>query len=576
MTFSEQGMPLISAERESAEIPSPTERTAASLDEQALYLHEEEDELYERQAGIDTRSIGYIIILTLVIGGLQLSWSTEFSNGTPFLLSTGMSKTVMSLVWIAGPLSGVLIQPIIGLLSDSSKSPYGRRRPFMVGGSVFTIFSLMTLSWSKDIVNTLLGGFSNEGTNLIIQVLAVLMVYILDFSIGTVQASSRAFIVDNVPIHQQQGANAWAAIMIGVGNIIGFILGSLNLPKLFPFFGNTQFKSLCVFASLALIVSVAVACWFINERNANANANELLDEQNDDKMTVKYLFVSTMRGIRRLSPQTRAVCNAEFFAWIGYFPMLFYATTYVGEIYFREVVASNGGSVPPEQVDQIWEQATRYASHALLYYSIVSLCANLILPVVIAPSHVEDGGMHKQSATTRFTIKWLTLPRAWTLSHLWFAASMTVATMFIRTGTQATVMVATLGIPWAHALWAPFALIAEDLGRMHVHGESRYESEVGIVMGVHNVYVSLPQVLSSIASSVLFKLMAKPRSQQAGTDNSILWIFRLSGMVALAAAYASTKVKSGDELEMASMAEAAETEHGQRRRRSRRGRGHGD
>ena len=176
----------------------------------------------------------------------------------------------MSLVWIAGPMSGTLGQPIVGVLSDELRWSYGRRRPFMIGGAAATIFSLLGLSWSLDIVGFLTGA---EGELLKQRTIpfAVVFVYLLDFSISVIQAAARAFIVDNVPTYQQQVANAWAARMIGIGNIVGFVLGSVNLPKLFPWLGNTQFKVLSACACLALVFTVGPACIGIKEQDPNTD-----------------------------------------------------------------------------------------------------------------------------------------------------------------------------------------------------------------------------------------------------------------------------------------------------------------
>ena len=63
-----------------------------------------------------------------------------------------MSKSRMSLVWIAGPLSGLIVQPVVGMLSDKSKSRYGRRRPFMLGGAVAVAACYLVLGWAKEVV----------------------------------------------------------------------------------------------------------------------------------------------------------------------------------------------------------------------------------------------------------------------------------------------------------------------------------------------------------------------------------------------------------------------------------------
>lgn len=137
----------------------------------------------------ETKSLAYMILLTISIGGLQLAWAVELSNGTPFLLSLGMSKSLMALVWIAGPLSGALVQPYVGILSDNCKSRWGKRTPFIVIGGTATVVSLMCLSWVREIVGGLLGLFGADKTSNFVKVaiivVAVFWVYILDFSINT-------------------------------------------------------------------------------------------------------------------------------------------------------------------------------------------------------------------------------------------------------------------------------------------------------------------------------------------------------------------------------------------------------
>lgn len=131
----------------------------------------------------------YLILLTLSIGGLQIAWSVELSNGSPFLLSLGLSKSLMALVWIAGPLSGTLVQPYVGMLSDNCRVSWGKRKPFMLGGAAATMVSLMCLAWTKETVGGFLGLFGadreSEGVKVSIIVVAVIWVYILDFAINT-------------------------------------------------------------------------------------------------------------------------------------------------------------------------------------------------------------------------------------------------------------------------------------------------------------------------------------------------------------------------------------------------------
>ena len=136
-----------------------------------------------------TKSLWYLFILTVSIGGLQIAWSVELSNGSPYLLSLGLSKSLMALVWIAGPLSGTLVQPYVGMLSDNCRLRWGKRKPFMVVGALATIVSLMFLAWTKEMVTGLLGLFGadpkSDGVKITVITVAVIWVYILDFAINT-------------------------------------------------------------------------------------------------------------------------------------------------------------------------------------------------------------------------------------------------------------------------------------------------------------------------------------------------------------------------------------------------------
>ena len=130
-----------------------------------------------------------MILLTISIGGLQIAWSVEMSNGSPYLLSLGISKSLMALVWIAGPLSGTLVQPYVGMMSDNCRIRWGKRKPFMLGGAAATIVSLMFLAWTREIVTGILGLFGadpqSDGVKFCVICTAVLWIYILDFAINT-------------------------------------------------------------------------------------------------------------------------------------------------------------------------------------------------------------------------------------------------------------------------------------------------------------------------------------------------------------------------------------------------------
>lgn len=100
-----------------------------------------------------------------------------------------MSKSLLALVWIAGPLSGTLVQPYVGIMSDNCRVSWGKRKPYMLAGAGATILSLLALAWAREIVSAVLGIFgadaASNGVKVTSITFAIIFVYILDFAINT-------------------------------------------------------------------------------------------------------------------------------------------------------------------------------------------------------------------------------------------------------------------------------------------------------------------------------------------------------------------------------------------------------
>ncbi|KAI5465850.1 major facilitator superfamily domain-containing protein [Mariannaea sp. PMI_226] len=519
-----------------------------------------------------TKSVWYLILLTISIGGLQVAWSVELSNGSPYLLSLGLSKSLMALVWIAGPLTGTLVQPYVGMLSDNCRLPWGKRKPFMVGGSVVTVISLLLLAWAKEIVAGFLGLFGADSESGLVKtttiVVAVIGVYVLDFAINTVQAAIRAFIVDCAPAHQQEAANAMASRMTGFGNIAGYIAGYVNLPKYLWFLGRTQFQILCAFASILLILAVLMSS-IIPERDPRLEGPAPKDRPN-----VLSFFFTIFKSIKRLPPQIKRVCQVQFFAWIGFFPLLFYTSSYIGEIYVEPFLEENP-HLSPKELDQLYEQATRIGTFALLVNSIVSLCTNVFLPFCIAPTYDsrpittgvpgEANAVDKLDETSwldRLRIPGFTLKRAWFASLVLFGVSM-FCTVIVRSVNAATALIGLVGITWAMTLWAPYAIISAEISRRDVtlraqklrrldvgsnqtatssatgaqlgrnespsdaSDEEEEIDQAGVILGIHNMAIAAPQIIATLGSSIIFKIWQKPRGTPG--DHSYSVVLALGG-----------------------------------------------
>lgn len=562
----------------------------------------------------ETKGLWYILALTISIAGLQMAWAVELSNGSPYLLSLGLSKSLMALVWMAGPLTGTLVVPYVGIVSDNCRSRWGKRRPFMVGGTAATVVGLLFLGWTRELVGGILGLFGadpeSQGVRIVIIIAAIVGIYVLDIAINTVQAAIRALIVDCAPAHQQEEANAMASRVTGFGNILGYLAGFIKLHTFLWFLGDNQFKILCALASIGLAATVALSAVFVHERNPQLDGS--LAKKTPSILT---FFLNILHSIRRLPPQTKRVCQVQFFAWVGFFPLLFYTSSYIGEIYAQPFLEKNP-NMKPDELDALYEKATRIGTFALLVNSIVSLVANVFLPFFIAPTFdntppvvpvsvaaaAAANGQQtsttsasvartKQSPLDFLRIPGFTLRRAWLGSLFLFAVSM-FCTVLVRSVSAATVLIALAGITWAMTLWAPWAIISAEISRRDViaragrlknmaprqillhdadasspssssshHGVQEQQEQqqeeldlernpaqephdqAGVILGIHNMAIAVPQMIATLGSSLVFKLIQKPRGTPG--DHSFATVMALGGIFALVACVFALKIDDG-------------------------------
>ncbi|KAF8585650.1 MFS general substrate transporter [Ramaria rubella] len=398
-------------------------------------------------------------ILTVGMMGLQIIWSVEMSNASPYLLSLGMSKSFMSMVFLAGPLSGLLVQPLIGVLSDGSRSQFGRRRPYIFF-AVLVSFSAMYLF-----------GFTREFASLVTTKgsaavgLAIWSIYCIDFSINAVQAMDRALLVDILPVSEQERGNAWAGRMFGVGSVFGFFVGNVDLTLSLPFLGGTQLEILCVITSCLLVLSHFVTIFNVKERVLRKST-----DGTDAKFGLWKTIEDIWGNFFELPRSIKQICLIQLFAWIGWFPVLFWTSLYVGGLHKRYGFQSSYIARAALEAE-----ATRLGSRALLCNAIASLAASIICPFFVSgvgrPSGRNQGPSEHWKSGWFATLKsrWnnrrtCQLANLWAASHGIFAICM-LSTFLIKDVTAATTIMTLSGFSWAITQWAPFALIAEAIHR---------------------------------------------------------------------------------------------------------------
>ncbi|MCJ1232899.1 hypothetical protein MMC14_000853 [Varicellaria rhodocarpa] len=486
------------------------------------------------------------------------------------------------------------MQPVVGVIADNSRSKWGRRRPFMIGGSLIVGLCLLVLGWTSEIVSVVV---KNPDTKSFWTItLAVLSIYAVDFAINAVQSSCRSLIIDTLPISKQPLGSAWASRMIAVGHLVGYGVGTLDLPRLFgPLFGETQFKQLTAIAAVVLVLAVSVTSYAVNERVLISSRDS--DTTAGAIQMVTKIFKTTMHLPNRI----QGICWIQFWAWIGWFPFLFYGPTWVGETYMRYSA--------PEHVKQSTDtlgEIGRIGSLSLVVFSIVTFAGSVLLPLLVeSPEDEKAGFTPRPPPSVAPLIKILNKYRpdlltAWMLSHLIFASAMFLAP-FVQSLHFATILVSVCGIPWALACWAPFAFMGIEINRLTYsplvpnpnHHSQSYTplssftvemtdtpspspqflrlnhldrdidsltssstgETAGIYLGILNLFTTLPQFVGTFISMIVFAVLEPGKEvegaggegdggkkKEQGTNAIAVCLF-IGAMSSVVAAYATRRFK---------------------------------
>ncbi|KAI0943211.1 hypothetical protein AcW1_002427 [Taiwanofungus camphoratus] len=396
--------------------------------------------------------------LTLGLLGVQVFWSIEMSYATPYLISLGLSKAAVAIAFLAGPLSGLIVQPLIGVLADNSKSRFGRRRPYMLAGTCVCVTSMLLLGFTRPFA-TLFTPAGSIANHVLTISLAILALFSVDFSINAVQAVDRALLVDTLPPTDQADGNAWAARMLGLGSVAGYFIGNVDMTRLVPIPGATELEVLAVLGSFVLVAMHLVTALCTRER-------VVVGSKRSDKSFRKELR-DIWDNARTLPSVIRQICTIQFFAWLGWFPVLFYTSAFIGDLHKRT------SPLPPSD-PALDAEATRLGSRALFYSSILSLAANLVLPFFVREaagsqrllqSKLGSAGTGKGRGSAwlrRLGRAKVSLAALWAVSHAVFAVCMGATFFYSSVGT-AMVFTTLTGFSWSITQWAPFSLLAEAI-----------------------------------------------------------------------------------------------------------------
>lgn len=428
--------------------------------------------------------------------GLQFAWQMRIALSEPVTSSLGASPLLYSLIWLAGPFSGMVVQPIIGVLSDNTKSRFGRRRPYLLGGALITALALWAFPHSagiSDFISRICHFNMPAWGGLLI---AALLIWVIDACINIAQGPYRSLIPDVVPSEQHAQANSYISLAIGLGSVVAMAVA----PALKYFFDyQMSISAQFIMAGIAFALAMLWTCITIKEKSTlqDEQINSVSQDSN------KGSFWQSLKEFFLLSPEVKKICMMQFFTWIGMMCLLIYVTPFVMHtVYNIPDIAAN----PVAQ--NLKDTAQNYALICLAVFNLV--CFLVAIPIGKLADRFGNKKVH-------------------IISMLSMVAAYLGLAIFKTNNIAVLGFMALSGIGWASVCALPFAMLSKYIK----------PGTEGSVMGIFNIFIAGPQVF--VCTLVGWLINASVITSGRNVNHHYEYTFYI-GAACLLAAVAVTKM----------------------------------
>ncbi len=430
--------------------------------------------------------------------GLQFAWQMRLALSGPVTEGLGADPLIYGLISLAGPFSGMVVQPIIGALSDKTTSRFGRRRPYLLGGAILASLALWAFPNSSVIAQFFGNSFGVVLAPWAGLAVAAIMIWIIDACVNVAQGPYRALVPDVVPQEQHGLANSFLSFAIGLGSVIA----AATPPVLSKFFGITMsIPAQFIMAAIAFTGAMLVTCIAIKEKQYIPEKKETANEKGTSFWTSLKDFLTT-------SPEIIKICTLQFFTWIGVMCLLLYFTLFVvHNLYGVPDIIAEG--MDASKYDAIKLAGTNFALISLALFNLV--CFVVSIPIGILSTKFGNKIIH---AISMFSMA---------ISYIILALAHTKLMVLAGIGLA--------GIGWASILSLPFAMLSQYI---------KPGSE-GSVMGIFNIFIAGPQVV--VCTLVAWFINHSFAVKEAGTYYHWEYAFIVGAIVLACAAFAALLIK---------------------------------
>lgn len=384
--------------------------------------------------------------------GLQFAWQMRIILSGPVTEGLGASPFIYGLIWLAGPFTGMVVQPLVGALSDKTVSPLGRRRPYLLGGALLASLALLIFPNSGGIADglaSLTGLHLPAVTGLLI---AAIMIWVIDACVNVAQGPYRALIPDVVPEEQYSIANSYISLAIGLGSVVA--AGTAPFLK-WAFGYQMSIPAQFVMAALAFTLGMIWTCITIKEgKREHENKQEAAQNNASFWQSLKEFFA--------LSPEVSKICTMQFFTWIGTMCMMIFFTQYAVHTIYCVPDLTTVSESTKELYAQATLTGTNFSSICFAIFNLI--CFIVAIPIGFLSAKFSNKKVHIISIITMI------------LAYL--------GMFFAKDPKAVAALMGLSGIGWASICALPFAMLSQFIKK----------GTEGSVMGIFNIFIAGPQV----------------------------------------------------------------------------------
>ncbi len=400
-------------------------------------------------------SITQIINMSVGFLGIQFGFALQNGNASRILQSFGADVEQLSWFWLAAPLTGMIIQPIIGFYSDRTWNFLGRRKPFFLSGAILAASALFFFPHAGALAGFLPPMIVGAG---------ILMM--MDASFNVSMEPFRALVADNLPDEQSTLGFSVQTFLIGIGAVVGswlpYIFGEwVGLAKdAAP--GQIPDNVVYSFYVGGTVFLIAILWTIITTKEYSPTERESMGFQEEGQNDTLF---SVFRYIKEMPNTMRQLGLVQFFSWFGLFSMWVFSTPAIAHHVYG--VASDDHS------STAFQDAANWVGIIFGVYSGVSAIYAAFLPKIAQ--------LMGNKATHAISL---------------VAGGLgLISIYFIQDPTLLILSMVGVGMAWASILAMPYAILAGSIPL----------AKMGVYMGIFNFFITIPQIVNGIIGGSIVK-----------------------------------------------------------------------